>query len=190
VVKKLYLDGCSMVYGQGLPRNQSLGSLFETFGGYEVLDNSRPGKSNLAISFDTYKNFVNFDIIVLGFTFSSRFGIKYRDKDLDFFVGHVGKEFGLDLADLDKAHSEVYKYFYTVFEYPYCAELSDMLVDSTHSLVESCGKKIVAFSWEPRNAKSQIYYPYVSPADRLNDGHLNHCGMKKLYDFVQNILAE
>lgn len=56
MVKRLYLDGCSLTYGQGLARQHSLGALFENVGGYSVCDNSRPGKSNIAMVLDTYQN--------------------------------------------------------------------------------------------------------------------------------------
>ena len=62
---RLYIDGCSLTYGQGLPRDQSLGHLFTTQGGYEVFDASRPGKSNTAICMDTHKYFKDYDVFVL-----------------------------------------------------------------------------------------------------------------------------
>ena len=86
MVKKLYLDGCSLTYGQGLDRSDSLGKLFNAPGGYQVLDNSRPGKSNMSIVFDTYQNFRDYDTFVLGFTYSARFGLKYNDQNLDFQI--------------------------------------------------------------------------------------------------------
>ena len=85
MVKRLYLDGCSLTYGQGIDRQDSLGALFHTRGEYQVLDQSRPGKSNIAIAFDTYQNFRDYDTFVLGFTYSSRFGFKYHDRNIDFF---------------------------------------------------------------------------------------------------------
>lgn len=190
MVKKLYLDGCSMTYGQGLPRDQSLGSLYRTIGGYNVKDSSRPGKSNLAIVFDTYQNFENYDVFVLGFTFSSRFGIKYNDQDLDFFAGSHGKGFDLTPEDLDKAHLEVYKYFYTVFGHPYCDQLSDMLIDCLITFLLKQSKEVIAFSWEQRNVTSSIHYPYIKPSDRLPDGHLNKEGTMKLFDYLGDCIGK
>jgi hypothetical protein len=190
MVKKLYLDGCSMTYGQGLPRDKSLGHLFSTVGGYTVLDNSRLGKSNLSIVFDAYQNYQNYDIFVLGLTYSSRFGIKYRDKNLDFYAGSHGHGFDLDPETLDIAHQEVYKYFYTVFEHPYCNHLSDMLIDTCISFLHSQGKTVFPFSWESRNVKAEIFYPYLGPKDRLTDGHLNERGTQQLYDMLGNLIEQ
>ena len=190
MVNRLYLDGCSLTYGQGLPRDQSLGSLYQTIGGYAVKDNSRPGKSNMSIVFDTYQNFQDYDVFVLGFTFSSRFGIKYHDQNLDFYGGHHGKGFGLDSKSLDLAQLEVYKYFYTVFGHPYCDQLSNMLVDSLIAFLLKENKQVVPFSWEQRKVTSKIHYPYVKPSDRLPDGHLNQQGTVKLFDFLGDCIGQ
>ena len=184
---KLYLDGCSLVYGDGLPRDQSLGHLFRVQGGYKVDDFSRSGKSNLAIALDAYKNYQDYDLFVLGFTFSSRFYIKYNNQDLDFYVGLGNSSAGIDDAALDDAHVNVYKYFYTVFGYPYCNDLSDMTIDVVISFLKSQGKKVIAFSWEQRNIRSKLFYPYIAPKLRLSDGHLNQQGMIELYNYLQNI---
>lgn len=190
MVKKLYLDGCSLTYGQGLPREQSLGLLFKTIGEYDVLDNSRPGKSNIAVAIDTYKNFKDYDVFVLGFTFSGRFGLKYKDQNLDFFPGFHNNGLNLEPHDLDIAHTEVYKYFYTVFESPYCDDLSDMIVDTLISFLISQNKKVIGFSWESRQVQAHIEYPYIGPNQRLTDGHLNSAGTIQLFNFLQNKLNE
>jgi hypothetical protein len=190
MVKRLYLDGCSLTYGQGLPREHSLGKLFQTLGGYSVLDKSRPGKSNIAIAFDTYKNFKDYDVFVLGFTYSGRFGIKYKDQNLDFFPGFHGNGLNLEPDNLDKAHTEMYKYFYSVFESPYCNDLSDMIIDTLISFLISQNKKVIGFSWEHRQVCTHIEYPYIGPLHRLPDGHLNVDGTMQLFNFLQNILDE
>lgn len=184
---KLYLDGCSLVYGDGLTKEQSLGNLFAELGGYDVTNLSRSGKSNLAIALDAYKNCQGHDVVILGFTFSSRFYIKYNEHDLDFFVGLKNNSLSIDNDFLDEAHINVYKYFYTVFGHPYCDELSDLLIDGVISFLKSQNKKVIAFSWEPRKVKSEIFYPYIPPRLRLSDGHLNQQGMIALYDYLQNI---
>ena len=181
MVDKLYLDGCSLTYGQWLPRNQSLGFLFENQGGYNVKDYSRPGKSNIAICNDVYRNYKDFDVFVLGFTFSSRFGIKYQEQNIDFYSGSHGQGFDLSPADLDYATQQVYKYFYTVFGHPYCDELSDMLVDTATTFLLSHGKTVISFSWEKRQTTNELFYPYIGAQDRLADGHLNALGIEKLY---------
>lgn len=194
MVKKLYLDGCSLIHGYGLPRDKSLGYLFDAVGNYRVTDLSRSGKSNMAIAVDAYKNFNNHDVFVLGFTFASRFGIQYQNQNLDFFTGFHGK--GLDLMptetaeEIDHAYMQVYKYFYTVFEPPFCNTLSDMLIDGLISFLKSQNKKVVAVSWESRNTQQHLHYPYMAPKHRLEDGHFNEAGTRYLFDFLQNIIDE
>ena len=190
MVKRLYLDGCSFTYGQGLDRQDSLGSLFNTRGKYQVFDNSRRGKSNMAIAFDTYQSFREYDTFVLGFTYASRFGIKCHDQNLDFFTGFHGKGLALEPETLDIAHTQIHKYFYSVFGHPYCDDLSDMLVDTLISFLLSQNKKVVGFSWENRKTLNHLEYPYIGPVGRLDDGHLNVKGTEQLFDFLQNIINE
>lgn len=190
MVKKLYLDGCSLTYGQGLDRKDSLGALFENPGNYQVCDNSRPGKSNISIVFDAYQNFQEYDTFVLGFTYSARFGLKYNNQNLDFFPGFHGKGLELKPESLDIAHTEMHKYFYSVFGSPYCDELSNMLIDALISFLILQNKKVVGFSWEKRNTVCNLEYPYIGPAERLADGHLNVKGTKQLFNFLQNIINE
>ena len=80
----------------------------------------------MAIVFDTYQNFQDYDVFVLGFTYSSRFGLKYNDQNLDFFPGFHNKGLALEPETLDIAHTEMYKYFYSIFGPPYSENLSDM----------------------------------------------------------------
>lgn len=187
---KLYIDGCSLTYGQGLPRDKSLGHLFESNGKYQVKDFSRSGKSNALIAVDTYENYKDYDVFVLGFTFSERFGIKYQNNNLDFFPGFHKRGLALDNQELDLAHSEIYKYFYTVFERPYCDNLSDMLVDGLISFLQSQLKIVIAFSWQQRSTQAKLIYPYIGPTDRLSDGHLNEHGTMKLYNLLQQTQDE
>lgn len=188
MVMRLYLDGCSLTYGHGLDRNQSLGHLFAEVGGYDVLDKSAPGKSNLAIAFDAYQHRKDFDIFVLGFTFAERFGIKRHDQDLKFFPGFRTDSLKLEPEDLDLAHLEVQKYFFTVFEEPFNRQLSDMLVDTTVSLLRDSGGRVLAYSWQQRNTDTTLHNFYFGPRDRLPDGHLNAVGTQKLFDNLQNLL--
>lgn len=185
---RLYLDGCSLTYGHGLDRNQSLGHFFADVGGYDVLDKSAPGKSNLAIAFDAYQYRKDFDVFVLGWTYADRFGIKRDGQDLKFFPGFRSDSFGLDPRDLDIAHLEVQKYFFTVFEQPYSGQLSDMLIDTTVSLLLHSGCRVLAFSWQHRNTDTELHNFYFGPHDRLPDGHLNAVGTRKLFDNLQNLL--
>lgn len=189
MVMKLYLDGCSLTYGQGLARKDSLGRLFADEGDYEVFDFSRPAKSNIAIAFDTYQHRDIADVYVLGFTYSSRFGIKYRGQNLNFFPGFKNNSFDLEPMALDQAHLQVQKYFFTVFDHQYFDQLSDMLVDTTVRVLPS-GKKVLAFSWETRNTDANVIYPFIPPDQRLPDGHLDAAGTRSLYDYLQQILDE
>lgn len=182
---KLYIDGCSLTYGQGLPRDKSLGHLFKEIGGYQVKDNSRSGKSNILMSVDTYENYKDYDVFVLGFTFAERFGIKYHNNNLVFFPGFHNCGLDIDHHDLDQAHIEASKYFYTIFGRPYCDNLSDMLVDGLISFLQSQSKTVIAFSWQQRSTNVALMYPYIGPKDRLLDGHLNEQGTMKLYNLLQ-----
>lgn len=176
-----------MVYGQGLERNQSLGSLFREKGHYLVTDNSRPGKSNLLIALDTYKNFLDHDVFVLGWTYAERFGIRYQNQNLDFYPGYHNQGLDLNNQDLDLAHNFVYKFFYTVFDRPFSDDLSDLLIDTLIYFLLSQGKKVIAFSWQPRNTQISLFLPYLSPVYRQSDGHLNSKGTIKLYEILQNL---
>lgn len=189
MIKKLYIDGCSLVYGYGLPRDQSLGYMFEHHGGYITKDNSRPGKSNSLIAYDVYQNYKDYDVFVLGFTYSTRFGFKYKNQDLDFYTNHHGKGFDLTPDTLDISHQEVQKYFFTVWEPPFCDNFSDMLYDNTISFLKQQNKIVLGFSWEDRRVANDIFYPYVAPGERLQDGHLNQKGTKNLYNKLQDILG-
>ena len=82
---KIYLDGCSLTYGQGLPRDKSIGQLLVSIGNHQVLDKSRPAKSNQAIIFDTWNNRNDHDVYFLGFTYSNRYHIKFRNLDIDLY---------------------------------------------------------------------------------------------------------
>jgi hypothetical protein len=190
MVAKLYLDGCSFTHGQGLPRNQNLGYLFEHLGEYSVTDLSRNGKSNLIMCLDAYQHCADHDVFVLGFTYSSRFGLKYQDQDIDFYAGYNGRGFDLDPQDLDLATQQVYKYFYSVFDRPYCDDLSNMLIDTTVAFLKSQGKKVVTFSWEQRQTSHELFYPYFANQDRLEDGHLNAQGTKKLYQQLSVLIDQ
>lgn len=189
---KLYLDGCSFTYGLGLLRKQSLGQLFKDRGGYDVVDCSRNGKSNMAIAMDAYKNADSVDVIVLGFTFSGRFYIKYQEQHIDF----QPIRYQLPLADninsqeLGDAYLDFHKYFYTLYQTPFCDDYSDFLIDSVCSYLEAQGKIVLAFSWEQRKTKHQLVYPYIGPNMRLPDRHLNALGTEYLYNILQTQLAD
>lgn len=188
---KLYLDGCSFTYGEGLPRHQSLGHLFKDSGGYDVIDCSRNGKSNMAISMDAYKHARDADIIVLGFTFSGRFYIEYQQQHIDFQPIRYQLPLidNMNSQELGDAYLDFHKYFYTLYQPPFCDNYSDFLIDTTCGYFEAQNRTVLAFSWEARKTKQPLLYPYIGPKMRLSDGHLNAQGTQYLYDLLQSLLG-
>ena len=192
MVKKLYLDGCSFTYGLHLDLADTLGVLFDCNGGYTVTNQSRPGKSNLAIAMDAYRHCNNHDTIVLGFTYSTRFYLKYQDIDIDFLPSrfNLNLDNSINGDQLEQAYTQFHRYFYTMYETPFCNNMSDMLVDSVCSHIIAQGKKLVCFSWEKRNTTNTIVYPFIGPEYRLADGHLNVAGTRYLFDLLQREIDE
>lgn len=186
-MNKLYLDGCSFTYGLGLPQTDTLEHLF-TSSDYAVTNGSRNGKSNLAIAMDAYKNIESHDTIVLGFTFSGRFYINHAGHNIDFQPIHYHHEFKPDdynSAALEAEYDTFHKHFYTLYQTPFCDDLSDYLIDTLCEFIKSKGKKLIVFSWERRKVNTKILYPYIAPQYRLDDGHLNAKGTKYLFDLLQ-----
>lgn len=191
VGNRLYLDGCSFTYGLNLERHHTLASLFESQGGYAVTNASRNGKSNLAIAMDTYKNFQSHDVFVLGFTFSGRFHVKYQDYNIDFQPTAYELPLQGSMAhELGKTYLEFHKYFYTLYQRPFCDDLSDFLVDSLASYIKAQGKKLLIFSWEKRNVSTPVLYPFVPPRYTMPCGHYDAEGTRYLYDLLQNALGD
>jgi len=186
-VSKLYLDGCSFTYGLGLEEHQRLQAMFEN-AGYEVTNLSRPGKSNMAIVLDTFNNIDKFDRFVLGFTYSGRYYLKFRNTDIDILGTRLTLD-KIDNADLEKAYTELHRAFYTLHDTQYWSNVSDMLVDNLLANLTLKSKQVFSFSWETRKTVNQLFYPIVLPANRLPDGHLNASGTKKLFDHIQNNLG-
>ena len=183
---RLYLDGCSLVYGHGLPRDQSLYHLFKHNSKYAVTDQSRPAKSNITVAVDVHNAWQDHDIFVVGWTFADRFGIKYNDVNLDFYPGRNLKE----TKNTTDAFTENHKYFYTIFGPPFSSDLSNMLIDGLHAFLTSNNKTVVFFSWESRSVSCDIKYPYILPSQRLNDGHLDQNGTRYLYNLLQAWIDE
>jgi hypothetical protein len=117
----LYLDGCSLTYGVGLDSADTLASNFEQ-AGYNVLNFSRPGKSNIAIAQDTYNNIDSANIFVLGFTFSARYHLKFNDIDIDLLPSNYTWQYDRDLiqgSDISDIAKNLHKNFYTLFDQTY-----------------------------------------------------------------------
>jgi len=185
----LYLDGCSLTYGVGLDPVDTLASNFEQ-AGYNVLNFSRPGKSNMAIAQDTFNNINNANIFVLGFTFSARYHLRFNNIDIDLLPSNYTWQYDRDLiqgSNISDIAKNLHKNFYLLFDHDHWNNFSDMLVDNTINSLNFENKKIFVFSWEKRNTKNKIFYPIIP--DRFTDGHLNNVGTKKLFNIIQNQLG-
>ena len=192
MVDSLYLDGCSYVYGLNIDKKFNLESKFRDNGGYTVTNFSRPGKSNLAIALDVYKNAHQYDVIVVGWTHSTRFYLEVNNNDIDF----LPLRFNLDLPEindaslLEDAYRNFHKYFYSMYQTPFIDKFSDMLIATTYQWIKSQGKRVVFFSFEPRLVDFDLYIPYRSPEFLLPCGHLNIEGTEYLYHTLQRMLGE
>jgi hypothetical protein len=189
---RLYLDGCSFTYGIGLSQQSTLGHLFANSGGYLVTNNSRPGKSNLAIALDAYDNIANHDVIVIGWTFSSRTYLKYHNRDIDFLPSRLTLE-SLDTVDseeIEKSYQDLHKQLYSLFDIDHYNKTSDMLVSMTYQMALNLNKKIVFFSWDKRDVTIPLLYPHVPARHRLPCGHLNESGTEYLYNTLQALSGE
>ena len=142
----------------------------------------------MAIALDTFNNIGNFDRFVLGFTYSSRYYLKFRNTDIDL----IGTRFTLDKSDtveLEEAYTDLHKAFYTLHDTQYWDNISDMLVDNLLANLKLQSKKVFSFSWEARQTTNQLFYPVILPTDRLPDGHLNSTGTRKLFNQIQHNLG-
>jgi hypothetical protein len=187
--KKMLLNGCSFTYGLNLQPYETLNHLFIT-SGYEVVNQSRPGKSNNAIAFDVYKDFDHYDLIVLGWSFSSRWSMQYLGQNIDLLPGreHIELMTDQDAQLIEESYSGLYKHFYSMFDTQYWNSYSDMLIDYTAALLQKHQKKFVFFSMEPRNCATKVYVPHIRPNHRLKCGHFNADGTKSLFDRLTNII--
>jgi hypothetical protein len=172
--KKVLLDGCSFTYGLNLERTETLEHHFIE-NGYEILNLSRPGKSNTAIALDVYNQLDSCDLLVVGWTFSSRWYLKYQDLDIDLLATRENIELPHDLNSglIEQSYQDLHKSLYSMFDISYWNQLSDMTIDTISAFAQQQNKKFVFFSWEHRNTKSQLYYPHVLRTHRLPCGHLN-----------------
>jgi hypothetical protein len=190
MVKSLYLDGCSFTYGLNLHRTETLEHLFIE-SGYNVTNLSRSGKSNLAIAIDAFNNAISHDIIVIGWTFASRFYLKYLDQHIDLLPtrSQIEVQEQIDSDAIESSYSGLHKHFYSLHDTDYFSNLSDMLIAQTYCQLAAQGKKIVFFSWEKRKFET-MYYPHVQPDHRLPCGHLNADGTTRLYNTLQSLIDE
>lgn len=199
MVTKVYLNGCSLVWGTGLDHEQKLEHLLRSNHSNITVDNfSYPGKSNHLICKDIYDNFENYDAFIIGFTWSSRFSVGHVNGG----IMSMGPNFvaGSETLNINRDHvSTAYEEaledfrvnFYKIYDDSYWKSYSDMLVDSTITLLEKYNKKVLAFTWEERKTKlcklsriGQIDYL------RQKDGHLNAEGTRTLYNNIVENFSE
>jgi hypothetical protein len=189
--KRLLLDGCSYTYGLNLQREETLEQHFIE-SGYEVINLSRPGKSNSAIALDLYNNIDSCDILVVGWSFSSRWHLKYHSHNIDLLATRETVELPhtLDSGLIEQSYQDLHRAFYSLFDAEYWSKHSDMLVDNSAALAAQRGKQSVFFSWESRKTTCDIYYPHVPLAHRLSCGHLNAKGTITLYSNLTHIIEQ
>lgn len=185
--KKLLLDGCSFTYGLGLEREETLEHHFNECG-YEVLNLSRPGKSNHAIALDVYQHHKEYDVVVVGWTFSSRWHLQYHGQNIDLLASRQQIELPctVDSGQIEQSYTQLHQSLYSLFDVQHWNKVSDMLIDSTCALLQQ--KQTVFFSWESRNTECSVYYPHVSPVGRLPNGHLNADATTNLYNNLTALL--
>lgn len=189
--KRLLLDGCSFTYGLNLLREETLEQHFIE-SGYEVVNLSRPGNSNLAISLDLYNNMDTCDLLIVGWTFSSRWHLKYHEHNIDLLASkeHLELPHTLDSMLIEKSYQDLHRSLYSLFDATHWGRQSDMLIDNTAALAAQRGKQAVFFSWEPRKVAHNMYYPHVISSHRLACGHLNANGTTNLYNNLTHLIAQ
>ena len=189
--KKLLLDGCSFTYGLNLKPHETLEHHFVECG-YDVLNLSRPGKSNHAIALDVYKNLEHCDVVVVGWTFSSRWHLKYHEHDIDLLASRTQIELPhlIDTETIEQNYQELHQSLYGLFDIAHWNQTSDMLVDLTHAMITTHQKRSVFFGLESRNTQCSIYIPHVPSNHRLPCGHLNSNGTTHLFNKLTFLLEQ
>ena len=184
---KVYLDGCSMVWGAGLEPKEKLEYLLQSNHNISIDNFSQSGKSNHAISIDIYNNFEKYDAFIIGFTWADRFSLGYENGQ----VISIGPNFAAPPPEpcpieYEKILNDFHKTFYKLYDIQYWENYSDMLIDSMLSLLEKHDKKVFAFTWEKR--KTKLYklsnIGISVPYSRQSDRHLDAKGMELLYNNI------
>ena len=189
---KVYLDGCSLVWGAGLESEEKLEHLLRFNHNISVDNFSWCGKSNHVISKDIYNNFEKYDAFIIGFTLANRFTLGHESGQ---FMS-IGPNFVTPPAGFLNIYEEIltdfHKSFYRLYDSQYWENYSDMLVDLTLTLLEKHNKKIFAFTWEKR--KTKLYklsnIALNGSYSKQKDGHLNAKGMKQLYNNIVKNFSE
>jgi hypothetical protein len=190
-VSKIYVDGCSLTYGQGLDRKYSVGSLLNA-----DIDKSRPGKSNTAMITEIYPDIDFYDVFVIGFTFSSRYTF-YNDnmpieihpgKDCsDRLIGHPIGEF------IEKTYPQFFKVLWSLTNEEKLTTLTNFYINSLISLLKEKNKKYVIYSWDNATCSDQCFFIPNIPKNldhriSTSDAHLNKKGMIELVDQIKEKL--
>jgi hypothetical protein len=188
-VNKLYVDGCSFTYGQGLDRKFSIGNQIGA-----TLDLSTPGKSNTAMAVDLYKNIHNFDVFVIGLTYPSRYTFYDGDtpvhltpgtNNIDLLTGHPMGEF------IETTYPRFYKVLWALTNSDEMRALSDFYINAIIRLLEDNKKQYVIYSWEALACTNKNYFVprfHTITQYRLPDGHLNEQGMTELANTIKEKL--
>ena len=183
-MSKIYVDGCSFTYGEGLSREYSLANLISA-----DIDMSLPGKSNNNIIYDTYRHINDADIFVLGFTFADRTTLWNNDRPVGVNPSKLQIE---KLSDqpgsslLEEKYKDFHTIFYMLYNQRYQDTLSDFFIDGIIELLKSKQKKVIVYSIEKRNCVNEIFYPYIM--NKQSDGHYNEIGMQLLAKSIKKRL--
>jgi hypothetical protein len=183
-VSKIYVDGCSFTYGEGLSREYSLANLISA-----DIDMSLPGKSNNNIIYDTYRHINDANIFVLGFTFADRTTLWDNDRPLGINPSKLELEQLFDQPDaalLEEKYKDFHKIFYMLYNKRYQNTLSDFFIDGIIEILKSKQKKVIAYSMEKRNCINKIFYPSIY--NRQTDGHYDEIGMISLAKIIKERL--
>ena len=190
-MSKIYVDGCSFTYGQGLDRQYSVGNLLNA-----DIDKSRPGKSNTAMVTEIYPDIDFYDVFVIGFTFPSRYTF-YNDnmpieiqpgKDfLNQLIGHPIGEF------IEKTYPQFFKVLWSLTNEEKLTTLTDFYINSLISLLKEKNKKYVIYSWDNAQCSDQCFFIPNIPMNlnyriSKSDVHLNKKGMIELVDQIKEKL--
>ncbi len=186
-MSKLYVDGCSFTYAQGLDRIYSVGAQLNA-----TIDKSRPGKSNTAIVTELFNDIDKYDIFVLGLTYPTRYTF-YNDNipveiqpgktQLDQLIDHPMGEF------IEQTYPQFCKVLWSLTSEQNMDILSNFYLNAIVSLLKEKNKKYVIYSILPLQCNDPNYF--VSPVPlttryriSLEDQHYNIAGMNLLVSHI------
>ena len=190
-MNKIYVDGCSFTYAQGLDRVYSVGAQLNA-----AIDKSRPGKSNTAIVTELFDDIGKYDIFVLGLTFPARYTfynnntpveIQPGKKQLDTLVGHPVGEF------IENTYPQFCKVLWSLTSEQNMNILSNFYLNSIISLLKEKNKKYVIYSMTSLQCNDTNYFHLTIPNTlqyriSLEDIHFNITGMQLLVSQIKERL--